>query len=373
MSPDKLSVKVFYALFAICGLIVWRLFSITYMLGFDFQIYHQAAEAALSGISPYYPYIVGSSYLYHPAFLLMVAPFTLLDPLVASLLWMVASIALYYATWRMLAARLTLPARYKFFLFAMLAVSSGAAESFWMGQVNALIVFLITFCVLYAAERPVLAGAALAVAIVAKTSPVIFVLYLLASRRWSAALWTAIVLAALTAASGFLLGWPLLADFVSVNTQLTGAPAAEHVNLALALRLANFGVPVGLAIWIQRGIAGVLILSSLIFAYRRQAPLLSFSAMLTGMVLASPLLWGHHTVLAMSALVFLANVRWTWALIAMSLMQAELFMSYFFDFPGALLINLGMLALTAGLLYLMWKEAGQLRTSPPAPLHAGEG
>lgn len=357
MSPDKLSVKVFYALFAVCGLIVWRLFSITYMPGFDFRIYHQAAEAALAGINPYYPYVVGSSFLYHPAFLLLVAPFTVLDPLVASLLWMLVSIGLYYATWRMLAARLTLPARYKFFLFAMLAVSSGAAETFWMGQVNALVVFLITFCVLYAAGRPVLAGAALAVAIVAKTSPVIFIVYLLAYRRWRAALWSVVVLAALTVASGLLLGWPLLADFVSVNTQLTGAPTAENVNLALALRLSNFGVPIALAVWIQRGIAGVLILSGLIFAYRRQAPQLSFSAMLTGMVIASPLLWGHHMVLAMSALVFFTSARWTWGLIAMTLMQIELFMSYFLGFPGALLINLGLLVLTAGLLYLMWAES----------------
>jgi alpha-1,2-mannosyltransferase len=357
MSPDKLSVKLLYAFFAICGLIVWRLFSITYMPGFDFRIYHQAAEAALAGINPYYPYVVGSSFLYHPAFLLLVAPFTVLDPLAASLLWMVVSIGLYYATWRMLAARLTLPARYKFFLFAMLAVSSGAAETFWMGQVNALVVFLITFCVLYDAERPVLAGAALAVAIVAKTSPVIFILYLLAGRRWSAALWTVVILAALTVASGLLLGWPLLADLVSVNTQLTGAPTAENVNLALALRLANFGVPVGLAVWIQRGIAGVLILSGLIFAYRRQAPLLAFSAVLTGMVIASPLLWGHHMVLAMSALILLANARWTWGLIAMALMQFELFASYFLGVPGALLINLGLLALAGGLLYELWKES----------------
>src|SRR5690606_16311648 len=61
---------------------------------------------------------------------------------------------------------------------------------FWMGQVNTLVVFLLTFCVLYAAERPAWAGAALAVAIVAKTSPVIFLLYLLTSRRWGVALWT---------------------------------------------------------------------------------------------------------------------------------------------------------------------------------------
>ena len=381
MSPDKLSVKLFYAFFAVCGLIVWRLFSITYMPGFDFRIYHQAAEAALAGFSPYYPYVVGSSFLYHPAFLLLVAPFTVLDPLAAALLWMLISIGLYYATWRMLAARLTLPKRYKFFLFAMLAVSSGAAETFWMGQVNALVVFLITFCVLYVAERPVMAGAALAVAIVAKTSPVIFILYLLASRRWSAAVWTVIVLAALTLLSGLLLGWPLLADFVSVSTQLTGMPAAEHVNLALALRLANFGVPVGLAVWIQRGIAGVLILSGLISVYRGRAPLLAFSAVLTGMVMASPLLWGHHTVLAMSALVFLANARWAWALIAMTLMQIELFGSYFLGVPGALLLNLGLLTLAGGLLYLLWKEGARRRTSvcsatgdtPPAPLHAGEG
>ena len=373
MSPDKLAVKLFYAFFAVCGLIVWRLFTITYMPGFDFRIYYQAAEAALAGFSPYFPYVVGSSYLYHPAFLLLVAPFTVLDPLAAVLLWMIISIGLYYATWQMLAARLTLPKRYKFFLFAMLAVSSGAAETFWMGQVNALVVFLITFCVLYTEERPVLAGAALAVAIIAKTSPVIFILYLLISRRWSAALWTVIVLAALTAASGFLLGWPLLADFVSVKTQLTGTPAAEHVNLALALRLADFGVPVGLAVWIQRGIAGVLILSGLIFAVRSHAPMLAFSAVLTGMVMASPLLWGHHTVLAMSALVFLANARWAWALIALTLMQIELFANYFLGVPDALLINLGLLTLAGGLLYLLWTEGAQLRTSPPAPLQYGEG
>jgi hypothetical protein len=43
-------------------------------------------------------------------------------------------------------------------------------------------------------------------------------------------------------------------------------------------------------------------------------------------------------------------------LIAMALIQAELFMSYFLGFPSALMLNLGMLALAAGLLYTLWTE-----------------
>lgn len=356
-SPYRMYIKILFAFFAVCGLVVWKVFSISYMFGFDYQIYHQAAGLALNGVDPYVPFgiqlDVGTSYLYHPAFLLLVAPLTVLDPLLAALIWSLFSIALLYATWRMLMQRSSLNKKYKFFLIALVVVSAGVAESLWMGQVNALVVFLLTFSVFNADSRPKLAGLSLAVAVVSKTSPVIFILYFLASRRWQAALWAVIGVAALSLAAIIVFGWPVMAQFLNVGLQLTATDASDK-GLSLAVVMSDLGFPYALAVWIQRGLAGALIGSALLAVYKNRNSHLAFAAMLTGMVVASPLLWGHHAVLALSAFAIFAQYRWGWTLIVLSLIQVEMIAVYVTRMTHGVMFSLGWLLLIGGLLYELW-------------------
>lgn len=359
LSPIQIAAALLFALNALCGLVAWNVFARTYVFGFDYRIYHLAASHALQGIDPYMPFgqqlDVGASYLYHPAFLLFIAPLTRLDTLLAALVWTGIGVLLLALTWRLLRGRVALRREAGWFLLALLIVSTGLAESLWMGQVNALVVFLITLSVLQSDTRPRLAGVALAIAIVSKTTPVIFIAFFLARRQWSVVLWAMIGAAVLTVAAIIAFGWPIMAQFLTVAVDL-GSGSAPDKGVSLAVLLAKLGLPFGLMVWVQRGLAAALILLALVALWRGRPPLLAFAAMLTGMVIVSPLLWGHHLVLAFSAIVIFASYRLRWAIAALTLLQCGMVLVYFSPLEDGLLYTAGWLILVCGITYELWTQ-----------------
>lgn len=313
--------------YAVCyfvfGVFLAVIFYLSYPFGFDYAIYHSAGLEAAAGGSPYLPYIVGQSYLYHPAFLLLITPLTALSTAQAAVVWTLVGLLCYAATvallWRWLGLTTEQGVKAVFLAFA----SAALYEAAWMGQVNMLVVFCATVAVLQAHQRPALAGLMLAVAIIAKTTPALLLVYWICLRQWRALLWAGLFFAAFSLASLTAFGGQTTLDFVQISAQIGGESIANSLNLSPASGLQRLGLPYGAAVWLQRGLALALLLPALLLAYRQQERHWSFAALLVVMVGASPVMWGHHLVLALPAVLLLLHHHPRWTLTALILMQLE--------------------------------------------------
>ncbi len=186
----------------------------------DFRVYHYGARGVFDGTRPVYGLTSGLGwpmhYRYPPLFLLLFAPFAVL-PLglaavvwvllkVAVLVWLVREIWLAYA-----------PHHFKnaFFLPPLFLIAPYIIEDFRYGNAQFFIVAMAAAALLFARQRPILAGGSLALAISIKVWPLFFVPYLAVRRDWKMVAYTLIFVLAL----GLL---PSLYFGLTGNLQLLG-------------------------------------------------------------------------------------------------------------------------------------------------------
>ena len=163
----------------------------------DFRVYHYGARGVFDGTRPVYGLTSGLGwpmhYRYPPLFLLLFAPFAVL-PLglaavvwvllkVAVLVWLVREIWLAYA-----------PHDFKnaFFLPPLFLIAPYIIEDFRYGNAQFFIVAMAAAALLFARQRPILAGGSLALAISIKVWPLFFVPYLAVRRDWKMVAYTLI-------------------------------------------------------------------------------------------------------------------------------------------------------------------------------------
>lgn len=190
-----------------------------------------------------------------------------------------------------------------------------------LGQVNLVLLALVTVDVLAARDRPwrgVLVGVAAAV----KLTPLVFVVWLLVERDRRAAVRAGSTFAALTTV-GALLAPAESARFWT--GQLFGLDALLAPETAGNQNLRAVVVRLGLeagdarALWLLLA-AGVLLAGLAVAIRCRDAgePLLGMAVLSCCGLLASPISWSHHWVWALPALPLLADlarrhdIRWPW-------------------------------------------------------------
>jgi hypothetical protein len=349
-STFRLLGLLYCGIYAVFSLLFGLIFVRIYFYGFDYTIYHQAAVKAVEGGSPYLPYVVGTSFLYHPAFLSLIRPLVSVPVGTAAVVWGVMSLAAYAGVWGMMGRLLRLTRQDAALWGVVMLLAVGAFESAWMGQVNMLVALLVTAALLLTDRRPVLAGVLMALAIVCKTTPALLLLYWACIGRWRVIAAALIGLVALSVLGVLMFGWSVLADFVTVSMQVSGATIGNPNNVSPAALMQSLGVSYGVATWVQRTIALGLLLPAVTLAYRRRDTLLAFAALLVVMVMASPIMWGHHIVLALPALMILGQ-RWRWGvLLALMLMQADFLLFVLAQTPTGLFIVSGWMVIWAGML-----------------------
>src|SRR5574341_1557262 len=159
----------------------------------DFNIYYRALSSAQAGQSPYFPYIIGVSYVYHPFALTLVSLVALIGQLPASFVWAVLNVAGYGLALHLAMALLDCspPQRTPRSLAPILALLVAFAP-FWemvhIGQINGIVLACVVLALYWSeTQRPVLAGIALALAIVLKSSPGVLLLYFVIMGHWRAA------------------------------------------------------------------------------------------------------------------------------------------------------------------------------------------
>lgn len=320
----------------------------------DYLIYYRAFRAAQAGASAYFPYNIGGSFVYHPFALSLtwlLALFGLAGELPASVIWAAANVAAYVGA-VLLSTRLALntpgesppgPQWWKkpALLAALWLVFAPFWEMVYIGQINGLVIFSLLLALdLGEQGQDMLAGLPLAVAILLKTSPVIFLGYFLFTRRWRTVLSALGTILLLSGATYLQFGPGVYVDFLAVLGELGGETHAVFFNHSLPGTIIRLALHAGRDIpgeaivgWhqlIMAGLTGLVLLSTLLIPRgdrgarpRRSA----FGLLLTLMTVTSPLVWYHHNVfLILPLTLLLTDDRRPWRVTGLALLlvlQAE--------------------------------------------------
>lgn len=305
----------------------------------DFSIYYNKTLAAQAGQSPYFPYFVSTSFLYHPAVLSFLSLFTLISEPTAYYIWTAASLAAYAVSagliFRLYAGDHQLPREKIIFVIVLLAGFGPLWEATHLGQINAFVTLCLALSLYFSErERPVLSGLCLGLAIVLKLSPATFILYFLVLRRYRVIVAAVVAVIGLSVLAYVQFGPGVFADFLSILPRLAGETNAGHLlNLSAPIvtsrilelfQITNAESGVAFAYKIVFGIG---IAALVIYAARRQqsrmARLWLFAILTVLMTMVSPVVWFHHEIFLIIPLTLLLVDRFGWALAIMLLLQSE--------------------------------------------------
>jgi hypothetical protein len=287
--------------------------------GEDFSIYYRAYTSARAGESAYFPYGIGGSFVYHPFALTVVSLcslFGLLGETAASVVWAVMNVTAYGAAILVALRLIDLRRGRAVFVGLLLATFAPFWETMHIGQINPLVVLSLALALAFAEEgRDLPAGVCLALAILLKTSPLIFVPYFLFVRRYRVVLISLAAVALFSLVAWLQFGTRVYADFMAVLPLLGAETHPNFFNHSIpgtVVRiLTHYGV-VGADAALTRAhklvtgaLTGLALLSAL--ALPREAGRSRrwlFGLLLVLMTMTSPLVWYHHNVFLLLPLVF---------------------------------------------------------------------
>lgn len=268
----------------------------------DLDVYRLAGRVLLDG-GDFYQLPGALQFLYPPFAALLAAPLALLPVSLVQLGWTVAGALMIVAVlhrWGQTGWRLSLWSTAV--VYAVLPVSQTLA----FGQLGILLVALVALDLApgpraLPGRRLLPEGVLTGVAATLKLTPMIFVLYLLAVRRWRAALTATICAGALTVLAAIVLPhesldfWTRLAhgDTGLGHSLIYYTNQSVYADFVRAFRLAPIGSALGLL-----ACAVVVALGVWAAAVWHRAGQIRFAVALCGVasLLASPVSWLHHFV-----------------------------------------------------------------------------
>jgi len=285
-----------------------------HVLLIDLQVYRAGGAHVLAG-APLYDggVLLDLPFVYPPFAAVLFAPLALLPLGLLKVLWTAVGIGLLAFVVHRCAPRAGLPAA------VLLAVVATALDpvrtTLYLGQINIVLLALVVGDLL---GRPGgrLRGVGVGLAAAVKLTPLVFVVFLLVTRRWRAA-GTALVTFAAAAGGGFL-----VAPADSVRFWLEGTfLAADRIsdvagpsNHSLFGTLGRLGIA-GAAPWLAAAVLGVATLALAVRAHRAGQDVLALT--LCGLASAglAPFAWSHHWVWVVPLAVLLgaraaAGDRW---------------------------------------------------------------
>ena len=317
---------------AAIGVVVWHIVAFPISNPFyglfnnvtDLRVYRAGAQTILDG-HPLYgaPVLWGLEFTYPPFSAIVFIPFALMGQTAANIVWwsaiVVALIAVIALSFKSLGYRLD---RRMWVLILLLTVCSTALEpvrtTIWLGQINVFLMALVLIdLILLDMIRPNsrLRGIGVGLAAGLKLTPAFFVVYLLAIRRWRAAV-TAVITFLGTVALGYLVvgkdahTYWMEDVFGAGRIGRVDSPANQSVNGFISQLLAYYdvrrfaeplrGIPVYSApawLWVPFAlVAAGLGIWAAVVAHRRGRELLAVCIVGMTASTVSPFSWGHHWV-----------------------------------------------------------------------------
>jgi hypothetical protein len=334
-------------------------------LHYDFGYYMNGLQAALAGDSPYSNLSLGTGFLYPLPSLLVVEVFAHLPVVwLRQGLYLLFNLALLGGmTWGV-ARHYHLSMRQVWWWFPMVLGFAPTLEMLHAGQINMITEFCLFLLFTWEASRPIWGGMGLALGIVTKFSPVLFLPYLLANRRWKTALAALAGVAVLSALAALRYGWQPLLEYGQVFQSLMerlpmGNNPQSLVSKFFMQRWMSFDQAQTTHSLLTLYFALVLCLSAL-GAYLRRVREPFFIIAALSMMLSANVIWYHHYVFFLLPL--LIWIAWrrldpkvtAWVFGGLFLIQLDRWM-----------LTYGLLAHIFGHLTILWLLAGQMREVVP--------
>jgi hypothetical protein len=339
-------------------------------LGQDFYIYYQAYREAQDGGNPYVPYKIGQSFIYHPSALTFVSPFVVTEKgplpyIIWSVLSTVAWIAAIIVTLRVSRDDGLNGRTVSLILFLFLGFAP-FFENLHVGQIDSFVVLFLCLSLHWAEHRrDTLAGLVLALAILLKLTPLLFLAYFAALRRYRVAVTAILALFLLNVVTVIQFSPRVLVQFWDTLPQLLAEVHPSPYNQSFlsiafqALRrweLTKLDRAIALA---HRVVMAVLLSSALaagLFlneeAQDRPLRRALYNLLLAAMVFSSSLVWYHHYLFLLLPLVALILDRTPWhtyvSLGVLALVQMERLFEHAYVFVGlpGLLAQAALLGIT---------------------------
>ncbi len=294
------------ALVVVAQAVVLALWPDAHALLIDLQVYRAGGEHVLAG-APLYAggVLLDLPFVYPPFAAVLFAPLALLPLDLLKVLWTGAGVALLAFVVHRCVPRAGWPV---VVLVAVVAMALDPVRTtLYLGQINIVLLALVAGDLL---GRPGsrLRGVGVGLAAAVKLTPLIFVAYLVATRRWRAAA-TALVTFTAAAGLGFLFapadsvafwfdGTFLAADRISA----VDGPSNHTLNGLLA-RLGVAGLP-----WLAVAAAlGVLTIALAVQAHRAGEEVLALTLCGLASAALAPFAWSHHYVWVVPLAVLLGS------------------------------------------------------------------
>ena len=340
MVPSRLSASLFYAMAAVVlvvsavvdyfyvGMTLQRIYTPFMPIHADFDTFWRSSRALLDGADVYR---TGAELvnLNPPLWVILVAPFAMLDPLLgfrafaaltavltaASLLWTAAELKPWRAN----------PLVGSLVLVALL-VSSPHLATLALGQMYPVLCLgLVAAWALDRRGRPLLSGVALGLVVALKPSLAPVLLWPIVRHRWGASLAAIISGAAATLLGVVVLGPRATLQWISLLRDEPLSPYWDNASLpAAAARLFTeheFGRPLAELPWAVPlfGVLGLVLVFLTAYVVRRD-PEAGLWALVAASLLASPIAWNNYLLLlAPGVLLLLARGRTALAILLVAL------------------------------------------------------
>lgn len=323
----------------------------------DFAAFRAAAESVLHGHSPYPPSdpaaLLEARALVYPALVAyLFVPFALLPYGVAAPLYFFSLLAALLGTLRVLQVR-------DWRCYGAVMLWYPTVGCLGTGAIGPLLALLLALVWRYR-SKPVVAAAALSVAVVAKLFLWPMGLWLLATRRWRAAVLTACLGAGAFVLPFLPLGWHLLRSYPKLLRALDGVFGPVSFSATTLFRA--FGASPTLARVGVLALGAMLILGVLFTGLIRRNDRAAFMVALAAALLLSPIVWMHYyVVLVVPIAIAMPRLGAPWLVPLLFWASPEL---ESFGELRRLLIGVGVMLTTCLLT--------ALRTPAPGDHHAGQ-
>jgi hypothetical protein len=259
----------------------------------DFFTFRAAGQAVLHGRSPYPQHatiaVLGAakSFVYPPIAAYLFAPLAALPVVAAEVLFFLASIACLFGALRLVGVR-----DWRCYTVPLLWLPVYSSLS--LGTISPFLVLLLACGWRYRDERPRLSAAAIALAVVAKLFLLPIVLWLVATRRWRTASWTAVFAAAVFLVPFAPLGGHALGGYSHLLRMLDAALGSNSFSTRTLLHA------VGVGSLTSTLLVGLCVAGLVFGAWRlgwRGGDAGSLALALGAALLLSPIVWTHYYVL----------------------------------------------------------------------------
>jgi hypothetical protein len=278
----------------------------------DYSYYQAAYERLAQGEDPYSDRKIGTAYIYPPPVLLLIGA---IDQIPEG--W--KDEALVTGNTILLILTSLMIAKYfqgNFLLCLVLCLGFGPVwVSILLGQINILVLFLCVFYFTYLEKAPLVSGFALGLAILAKVSPAILILYAISRRKHQAVLATFFSIIVSSILFGQLYGWEHYWSFKNTLQYLTTVyPLSFSIYSATCMLCYKMK-------WVALywGAIAQKILSLFTFTAALTATYLAYNAkfsrkslfalLLILMTITPNIIWYHHFSFILLPLVFLTLTK----------------------------------------------------------------